>query len=151
MDIKTKLGKGEKMGCENLRYYRGTKSQVIQQMIEDKVKARLYGLIPKIQTAPLFVELNAKYMALRKDILEVEDEIGKYLSKNDFELKNKTEFADMDKRKKILIIDLPYGKCNVPKCVVNRLSKADALQALGKFREAKKIWDDVINEYGLTD
>jgi len=128
--------------CEMLKKYAGTKSEIIQQMINEVItKEKKKQLEKTVENKQLKVlvknfKANEKEYSTSKDALrKKEEELGiKWYRGWDNE-KGKYEVS---------------RTCFVPKIVKEELQKASNLHALGKVKEAQTIWEKIIKEWKLV-
>ena len=124
------------MGCPIMTRYTGTKSQILQQHINDIYREKVKSSMPKRPTKEhqkLLTEKNK----LKKQIGRVETEIEKLEKKLGY------KWSSWSKK-----LEVRYD-CFVPVSVKNKLALADRLSSLGKQKEAREIWDELIKKYEL--
>ena len=127
------------MECKRLSHYQGTKSEKIQQMINETIREQKKAKLPEIKKDRKLVHALAFYRDLRdntnkakKKLEAVCDSLG-------------VEFSDY--RSEITVLH----SCHVPKVDFEQLQLADNLNSLGKTKEAKEVWDKLIAKYKLLE
>ena len=133
--------------CTRLRKYEGTKSQIILEMIAEKkrveIKKNMSKVIKKNGLENTFkqfknVEKKIKELKAQRDILSLNLK-GMATEKN-CGIKWNTYCKNFE----------PQENCDCDEVVKKRLQNAQDLWSLGKCKEARKIWDDIMTHYKLA-
>jgi phage terminase large subunit GpA-like protein len=132
-------------GCDLITNRKGSKSQIILNMVEEKLKEEYKKKIPAI------IKSDKKLQALEADLIK---------TNNVYETKKKEFEAHLDKLNinwaskhegcviKSISYDVCYG-CIVSPEARMELQEAENLFSLGRKKEAIAIWDKVISQYKL--
>lgn len=127
--------------CPTIRRYQGTKSQVILEQIDSKIKESMKKELPRVSK-------DERLLALLKQKKEFEKATEKA----------KKDFDDYCNELGIVYSDY-HGKdefsicyeCLVPNDVVTVLQHASDLHCIGRKKDANDIWEKLIKKYRLCE
>lgn len=128
--------------CIAFRKYEGTKSQKIQQMINDKLQKQKKNEVGDVNEIPEVKKIVKEVQAFSLAKKQLDAKIRQI--QNQFMLE--IYHDDYTGR-----INIKYNEntCIVPKKTLSLLQRAQDLQSLGNSQTAKKIWDLVMKEYDV--
>jgi hypothetical protein len=128
--------------CDVFRKYEGTKSQKIQQMINDKLQKQRKNEIGNVNEIPEVKkivkevqELGLAKKRLDAKIKQIQNQFMLDIYHDDYAGRTSVKYDD--------------NSCIVPKKTIALLQRAQDLQSLGNTHAAKKIWDSVMKEYDV--
>jgi hypothetical protein len=130
------------MNCINFRKYEGTKSQKIQQMINEKLQAKKEKELGNVNEIPEVKQLISNIREVNVLIKKMHDEIKRVNNKYMLDIYWN---GDSDR----VSVHYESHNCIVPKKTIDLLQMAQTQQSLGNSRAAKKIWDKVMQEYEI--
>ena len=122
--------------CHRIKKYEGTKSEKIQQMINDKIIQQMKKeKLPKLRNDEVLNDIYKQYKKAKK----------KYYNLKEM-LKKRKEILNIEwihhyseKRGDWYAYNIDFQKCYVPEKVKEKLQQASNLYSLGKYEKARKI------------
>jgi hypothetical protein len=146
--------------CRITKHYRGTKAEVIKEMITDQEKAKLVKKIPHIVNRGALLPGLRKLQGMRKkqnkldaqqrelgiEIERMSEAFDKAITKWDDRLHLVGYSRSSDS---IPSVEIAYNSCLIPDEVLDKLEKADTLRSLRKTKESRELEQEIIDEYKL--
>ena len=128
--------------CDRIVDYKGNKSQKILDMVAGLERKRFNKTIPELMKDNILVSLIKKDSAA-KVLLETLEKTRK-VREEKLNIKPYEYYDSGDAVRGYVAVG-----CLVPESVEKKLQNASDLHSLGKFEQAKNIWDSVITEYNI--
>lgn len=122
-----------------IQMYEGSRSQRLQSMINDKLKAKRKEQLPEIAKNKELIRARVEYLGAKERFKNAEAKLN--------EVKEKLGI-DFDSDGKMYVI---HYCCAMPIDDIMELQRASDLYALGKKKEANAIWDAIIKKYGIGE
>jgi len=126
--------------CRQIKCYEGTRSQKLKEMINDKIIKEDKKFFKVAIKNKKLLQAQKQYQTslkiceeLKKKFDLIQGELG--ISWNSYNKK----------------FDIDTYRCVVPKSVLKSLQNAQDLYSVGKVKEAREIWDSLINKFGIGD
>jgi sigma54-dependent transcription regulator len=131
--------------CTRLKEYKGNLSANIRDMITTKEKAKIEENIKEIaKTDETLKRLHEEYRTIEERQTVVSRQLQKRAQTHKLEYRTYGDRMELAK-----MLEVCRHCCLVSDKVNSQLQTANDLWALGKRKEAHKVWDTVIKEHQL--